>query len=137
MLRSSEAWLDCVADMLRTASTCLPGVQLIAPGKSDVTSLTDLSMPPCPPCSPPPQVIRANETMYKAGQMERVILRKLSEADVEGKRHCIRMLGSFEYRNHLCLVFEAMVRQRRGLLGGLLLVVMLKWVEWAGGRLGG
>ena len=112
MLRSSEAWLDCVADMLRTASTCLPGVQLIAPGKSDVTSLTDLSMPPCPPCSPPPQVIRANETMYKAGQMERVILRKLSEADVEGKRHCIRMLGSFEYRNHLCLVFEAMVSTR-------------------------
>ncbi|KAL4452050.1 hypothetical protein ABPG75_007712 [Micractinium tetrahymenae] len=54
------------------------------------------------------KVIRANETMYKAGQMERVILRKLSEADPEGKRHCIRQLGSFEYRNHLCLVFEAM-----------------------------
>lgn len=68
-----------------------------------------------------PQVIRANETMYKAGQMERVILRKLSEADVEGKRHCIRMLGSFEYRNHLCLVFEAMVRGRGcavGIRGG-------------------
>ena len=48
--------------------------------------------------------------MYKAGQMERVIARKLSEADAEGKRHCIRILGSFEYRNHLCLVFEAMVR---------------------------
>jgi serine/threonine-protein kinase PRP4 len=47
--------------------------------------------------------------MYKAGQMERVILRKLSEADVEGKRHTVRMLGSFEYRNHLCLVFESMV----------------------------
>ncbi|KAL4437548.1 hypothetical protein ABPG77_003529 [Micractinium sp. CCAP 211/92] len=54
------------------------------------------------------KVIRANETMYKAGQMERVILRKLSEADPEGKRHCIRQLGSFEYRNHLCLVFEPM-----------------------------
>ncbi|EFN55094.1 hypothetical protein CHLNCDRAFT_31552 [Chlorella variabilis] len=54
------------------------------------------------------KVIRANETMYKAGQMERVIARKLSEADAEGKRHCIRILGSFEYRNHLCLVFEAM-----------------------------
>lgn len=54
------------------------------------------------------KVIRANDTMYKAGQMERVILRKLSEADVEGKRHTVRMLGSFEYRNHLCLVFESM-----------------------------
>ena len=73
-------------------------------------------MPP-----PPPQVIRANETMFKAGQMERVILRKLGEADPESKRHCIRMLGSFEYRNHLCLVFESMVRV---------------WV-WAGGRVGG
>lgn len=51
--------------------------------------------------------------MYKAGQVERVILRKLSEADPEGKRHVIRMLGSFEYRHHLCLVFEAMVSLRR------------------------
>ena len=56
-----------------------------------------------------PQVIRANETMYKAGQMEKVILRKLSEADKEGRRHCIRMLSSFEYRKHLCLVFESLV----------------------------
>ena len=63
-------------------------------------------------------MIRANETMYKAGQVERVILRKLSEADPEGKRHCIRMLGSFEYRHHLCLVFEAMARMPGGAGGG-------------------
>ena len=36
------------------------------------------------------QVIRANETMYKAGQMERVILRKLSEADPESECRCRR-----------------------------------------------
>ncbi len=83
--------------------------------------------PSTPACTPRPltpsptsqhcplrQVIRANETMYKAGQMERVILRKLSEADPEGKRHCIRQLGSFEYRNHLCLVFEPMVSAVQG-----------------------
>ena len=69
--------------------------------------------------SPPPEVaikvIRSNETMYKAGQMEKIILRKLAEADPEGKRHCIRLLGSFEYRAHLCLVFEPMDMDLRGL----------------------
>ncbi|RMZ53139.1 hypothetical protein APUTEX25_005128 [Auxenochlorella protothecoides] len=53
-------------------------------------------------------VIRSNETMYKAGQMEKVILRKLAEADPAGKRHCVRLLGSFDYRSHLCLVFESL-----------------------------
>ena len=56
------------------------------------------------------QVIRSNDVMYKAGQTEMVILRKLSGADPAGKRHCVRMLRSFEYRQHLCLVFESMVR---------------------------
>lgn len=60
--------------------------------------------------APPPEVaikmIRANDTMYKAGQLEKVICNKLAGADLEGRRHCIRMLRSFEYRGHLCLVFE-------------------------------
>lgn len=47
--------------------------------------------------------------MYKAGQVEKVILRKLSESDPDGRRHCVRLLGSFEYRHHLCLVFESLV----------------------------
>ena len=55
-------------------------------------------------------MIRSNDVMYKAGQTEMVILRKLSGADPNGKRHCVRMLRSFEYRQHLCLVFENMVR---------------------------
>ena len=54
-------------------------------------------------------MIRSNDVMYKAGQTEMVILRKLSGADPHGKRHCVRMLRSFEYRQHLCLVFESMV----------------------------
>ncbi len=56
------------------------------------------------------KVIRANEVMFKAGQTETVILRKLSGADPEGKRHVVRLLRTFEYRQHLCLVFENMVR---------------------------
>ena len=71
------------------------------------------------PGTPAPEVaikvIRSNETMYKTGQMEKVILRKLAEADPEGKRHCIRLLGSFEYRQHLCLVFEPMDMDLRAL----------------------
>jgi serine/threonine-protein kinase PRP4 len=61
------------------------------------------------------KVIRANDTMYKAGQTEKVILNKLLQADPEGKKHCIRMLNSFEYRNHLCLVFEPMAMNLRDL----------------------
>ncbi len=52
------------------------------------------------------QVLRANDTMTKAGQLETAICRKLAGADPEGKRHCVRMLRHFEYRGHLCLVFE-------------------------------
>lgn len=40
-----------------------------------------------------------------------MILRKLAATDPEGKRHIIRMLSHFEYRGHLCLVFEPMVRR--------------------------
>jgi serine/threonine-protein kinase PRP4 len=61
------------------------------------------------------KVIRANDTMFKAGQMEKVILNKLSQADPQNKMHCIRMLDSFEYRSHLCLVFEAMDMNLRDL----------------------
>ena len=38
-----------------------------------------------------------------------MVLRKLSGADPEGRRHCIKLLRTFDYRGHLCLVFEAMV----------------------------
>lgn len=57
------------------------------------------------------KLIRANETMYKAGQQELAILRKLADADPDNRKHVIRLLRSFEYRNHLC-----MVRPRSALL---------------------
>ncbi len=50
------------------------------------------------------------EFVRQAGQTERVILRKLAATDPEGKRHIIRLLSHFEFRGHLCLVFEPMVR---------------------------
>ncbi|DBA83621.1 hypothetical protein WJX77_009445 [Trebouxia sp. C0004] len=54
------------------------------------------------------KIIRANETMYKAAQTEKIVLRKLSGADPEGRRHCIKLLRTFDYRGHLCMAFEAM-----------------------------
>ncbi|KAK4357591.1 hypothetical protein RND71_023201 [Anisodus tanguticus] len=62
------------------------------------------------------KMIRNNETMYKAGMEELVILKKLVGADPEDKRHCVRFISSFKYRNHLCLVFESLHMNLRELL---------------------
>ncbi|XP_010916159.1 uncharacterized protein [Elaeis guineensis] len=62
------------------------------------------------------KIIRNNDTMYKAGLEELVILKKLAGADPEDKRHCVRFLSSFKYRNHLCLVFESLNMNLREVL---------------------
>lgn len=53
---------------------------------------------------------------YKAGLDELVILKKLVGADPDDKRHCVRFLSSFKYRNHLCLVFESLNMNLREVL---------------------
>ncbi|MFS8010501.1 putative protein kinase CMGC-DYRK-PRP4 family [Helianthus anomalus] len=53
---------------------------------------------------------------YKAGLEELVILKKLVGADLEDRRHCVRFLSSFKYRNHLCLVFESLHMNLREVL---------------------
>ncbi|CDS11671.1 hypothetical protein LRAMOSA03934 [Lichtheimia ramosa] len=62
------------------------------------------------------KIIRNNETMYKAGMKELGFLKKLMEADPDNKKHCIRLLRHFEYRNHLCLVFESLSMNLRDVL---------------------
>jgi len=52
------------------------------------------------------KVIRANETMRKAGAKEIEILQKLNEADADDKKHMIRLERHFEHKGHLCMVFE-------------------------------
>jgi serine/threonine protein kinase len=52
------------------------------------------------------KIIRANDTMRRAGQKELDILRTLATADPAGRYHCVRLLHTFEHRNHLCLAFE-------------------------------
>ncbi|KAJ0038603.1 hypothetical protein Pint_23291 [Pistacia integerrima] len=62
------------------------------------------------------KIIRNNETMNKAGQTEVQILKKLAGADPENKRHCVRFISNFKYRNHLCLVFESLHMNLREVL---------------------
>ncbi|XP_061375079.1 uncharacterized protein LOC133317248 isoform X2 [Gastrolobium bilobum] len=42
------------------------------------------------------KIIRNNDTMYKAGMNELVILKKLVGADPDDKHHCVRFLSSFK-----------------------------------------
>nr|BCL66282.1 serine/threonine-protein kinase PRP [Volvox reticuliferus] len=73
---------------------------------------------PAPPSGAPEvaiKVIRANETMYKAAQTEQAILRKLCSSDPDNRKHCIRLLRAFEFRKHMCLVFEPMDMNLRDL----------------------
>eukprot|EP00468_Gymnochlora_sp_CCMP2014_P005071 CAMPEP_0167753648 /NCGR_PEP_ID=MMETSP0110_2-20121227/7832_1 /TAXON_ID=629695 /ORGANISM="Gymnochlora sp., Strain CCMP2014" /LENGTH=686 /DNA_ID=CAMNT_0007639441 /DNA_START=110 /DNA_END=2167 /DNA_ORIENTATION=+ len=62
------------------------------------------------------KIVRGNETMYKAGQKEVEFLKLLGSKDPEGKKHCVRLLSSFEHRKHLCMVFEPMSMNLRELL---------------------
>ncbi|EJU05920.1 kinase-like protein [Dacryopinax primogenitus] len=54
------------------------------------------------------KIIRAQETMYKAGLKEAQILNKLMQADPDDKKHVVRLEATFEHRGHLCLVFESL-----------------------------
>ncbi|KAI9221761.1 kinase-like domain-containing protein [Blastocladiella britannica] len=62
------------------------------------------------------KLVRRNETMYKAGLKEVAILRKLQDRDPRDRKHVIRLLGSFEHRGHLCMVFESMSMNLRDVL---------------------
>jgi len=54
------------------------------------------------------KVMRANDMMKKAAEKEIEILEKLNNADKGNRRHVVRLLSTFYYRKHLCLVFECM-----------------------------
>ena len=62
------------------------------------------------------KMIRRNELMRKASQKEMDFLQKVNEADPQDKRHIIRLLGSFDHKGHLCIIFEHMSKNLRDLL---------------------
>lgn len=52
------------------------------------------------------KIVRSNESMHKAGMKEIEILQKLGEADPRDEKHLVRLIRYFEFRGHLCMVFE-------------------------------
>ncbi|PIA34629.1 hypothetical protein AQUCO_03700133v1 [Aquilegia coerulea] len=62
------------------------------------------------------KIIRNNHVTYKAGLAEQVILKKLADADPKDRCHCVSFISSFMYRGHLCLVFELLHMNLRGVL---------------------
>eukprot|EP00746_Dinoflagellata_sp_MGD_P166384 gnl/MRDRNA2_/MRDRNA2_96222_c0_seq1.p1 gnl/MRDRNA2_/MRDRNA2_96222_c0~~gnl/MRDRNA2_/MRDRNA2_96222_c0_seq1.p1 ORF type:complete len:670 (-),score=173.86 gnl/MRDRNA2_/MRDRNA2_96222_c0_seq1:22-2031(-) len=54
------------------------------------------------------KVMRANDMMKKAAEKEIQILQRVNRADKKNQKHVIQMMRYFEYRGHLCLVFECM-----------------------------
>lgn len=52
------------------------------------------------------KIVRMRDIMIQSGQKERQILKDLNQTDPDDKRFIVRMLDSFEYRKHLCIVFE-------------------------------
>jgi len=54
------------------------------------------------------KVLRANDTMRKAGEKEIETLQAIQKVDPNGTGYVIRMMRWFEHHGHLCLVFEPM-----------------------------
>lgn len=52
------------------------------------------------------KIIRNVRKYRNAAMMELEVLKKLRANDPGDTRHCVRLLHWFEYRNHICMVFE-------------------------------
>jgi serine/threonine-protein kinase PRP4 len=52
------------------------------------------------------KLMRNNDALRKGGFTEIAILEKLNAADPENKKHIVKFERWFEYKGHLCMVFE-------------------------------
>jgi len=53
------------------------------------------------------KILRRNDMMTKAAEKEVDVLERLNAADKKNKRGIIRLLATFAYRRHFCMVFES------------------------------
>ena len=69
--------------------------------------------------------------MLRAGEREKSILQHLNQADPTEKKHVIRLIGSFEHRKHLCLIFESMEMDLRETIKtvGKKIGLSIEWVR--------
>ncbi|KAH8168802.1 protein kinase domain-containing protein [Sarocladium implicatum] len=52
------------------------------------------------------KIMRNNDALRKGGYTEIAILQKLNDADPDQRKHIVRFERSFDYKGHLCMVFE-------------------------------
>lgn len=62
------------------------------------------------------KIIRNNDSMKKAGMKEVEMLLRLSENDPEDQKHIVRLLRYFDHKDHLCMVFENLGKNLRGVI---------------------
>ncbi|KAM0343397.1 hypothetical protein ACHAPU_008577 [Fusarium lateritium] len=62
------------------------------------------------------KMMRNNDALRKGGFTEIAILEKLNEADPEGRKHVIKFEHQFDYKGHLCMVFENLSMNLREVL---------------------
>lgn len=62
------------------------------------------------------KIMRNNDALRKGGFTEIAILEKLNSADLENKKHIVKFERSFEYKDHLCMVFEGLSLNLREVL---------------------
>jgi serine/threonine-protein kinase PRP4 len=62
------------------------------------------------------KIMRNNDALRKGGFTEIAILQKLNAADPDNKKHMVRFERSFEFKGHLCMVFENLSMNLREVL---------------------
>lgn len=62
------------------------------------------------------KIMRNNDALRKGGYTEIAILQKLNEADPENRKHIVKFERSFDYKGHLCMVFESLSLNLREVL---------------------
>lgn len=62
------------------------------------------------------KIVRNNDLMYKTSLKEIAILKKIREADPENKYHCVKFIGNFMHKGHLCILLESLHMDLRGII---------------------
>lgn len=62
------------------------------------------------------KIMRSNDALRKGGYTEIAILEKLNDADPEARKHIVKFEHSFDFRGHLCMVFENLSMNLREVL---------------------
>ncbi|KAF4472463.1 CMGC DYRK PRP4 kinase [Fusarium albosuccineum] len=62
------------------------------------------------------KMMRNNDALRKGGYTEVAILEKLNDADPENRKHIIKFERQFDYKGHLCMVFENLSMNLREVL---------------------